>query len=439
MRRRTFLQSLGGLAMSERPNIILMVADDLGYGDVGCYDQRRIRTPRIDQLAAEGTRFTQAYAGATVCAPSRCTLFTGLDNGHARIRGNKDVWLRPEDRTLSEVLHDAGYATGMFGKWSLGGIGTAGHPNSKGFDEFFGYFSQQQAHLYYPEVLLHNRREVNLTGNWGTARKQWAHDVITARALAWMDKTKTPFFVHMGWTIPHANNELGRVTGNGMEVPSDTPYSNQPWPQPERNFASMVTRMDASVGQVMALLARRGLDRNTLVIFTSDNGPHREGGHDPKFFESSGPLRGIKRDLYEGGIRVPMIARWPGRVPAARTSDFVWGFCDMLPTFGELAGARVPGGLQGISVTRALEGRPQQEHEFLYWEFHEGGFWQAARHKNWKGVRKGLHGKLELYDLSTDLGEQHDVAGTHPDVVRRLEAHLAGARTESPDFPTRPD
>jgi arylsulfatase A-like enzyme len=434
MLRRSFLQSLASLA-GKRPNVILVLADDLGYGDLGCYGQRRIRTPQIDQFAREGTRFTQAYAGATVCAPSRCSLFTGLDGGHARIRGNKDVWLQPEDQTMSQMLKSAGYQTGLFGKWSLGGIGTNGHPNAKGFDEFFGYFSQMQAHLYYPEVLLHNRREVALTGNWGTARKQWAHDVINQRAFDWIEKTTGPFFAHLAWTIPHANNELGRVTGNGMEVPSDKPYSREPWPQVERNFAAMVTRMDKSVGELMTLLKRRGLDDNTLVLFASDNGPHKEGGHDADFFESRGPLRGIKRDLYEGGIRVPMIARWPGHVPSGKTSDFVWAFWDLMPTLGELCGAKIPAGLNGQSVAPALEGRSQQEHEFLYWEFHEGGFWQAARHKNWKGVRKGLKGKLELYDLATDIGERNDVSAAHPDVVRQIEAFLAGARTDNADFP----
>jgi len=442
MRRRDFVKSLAAApavlrAQARKPNVILIVADDLGYGDLGCYGQKRIRTPHIDRLAEEGTRFTQAYAGSTVCAPSRGCLFTGQHTGHARIRGNADVWLRPQDRTISEMLKGAGYQTGLFGKWSLGGIGTDGHPNRKGFDEFFGYFSQLQAHLYYPGLLLHNQKEVALTGNWGTSRKQYAHDLITERALSWLDKVQGPFFTHIAWTIPHANNELGRDTGNGMEVPSDEPYSKEAWPQQEKNFAAMITRMDRHVGDLLAVLKRRGLDENTLVLFTSDNGPHQEGGHDPKYFQSSGPLRGIKRALYDGGVRVPAIARRPGSVPASKTNDAVWAFWDLMPTLAEVCGARAPEGLDGHSIAAALAGKPQQEHEFLYWEFHERGFKQGVRHRNWKAVRAGLKGKLELYDVSKDIGEQNDIAAQNPQVVARIEKYLETARTESAEFPVK--
>ncbi|MBI5083091.1 MAG: arylsulfatase [Acidobacteria bacterium] len=444
MERRQFLKAsaaapfvLTAQQAARRPNVILVVADDLGYGDLGCYGQKRIQTPHIDRLAAEGMRFTQAYAGSTVCGPSRCALFTGLHSGHGRMRGNRETWLKPEDFTLGQMFQQAGYQTGLFGKWSLGGIGTDGHPNKKGFDEFFGYFSQMQAHLYYPQMLLHNQQEVNLPGNWGTSRKQYAHDLITDRALGWLDKVQGPFFTHIAWTIPHANNELGRDTGNGMEVPSDEPYTSQAWPQVEKNFAAMVTRMDRDMGRLMDLLKRRGLDRDTLVLFTSDNGPHKEGGHDAEFFQSGGPLRGTKRDLYDGGIRVPAIARMPGYVPAGQASDFVWAFWDVLPTCAELAGQRVAAGLDGQSVTRALRGEAQQAHEYLYWEFHERGFDQGVRHQDWKAVRKGLKGKLELYDVKNDVGERNDVAARHPEVVQRIERYLAGARSESADYPVR--
>ncbi|MBI5282370.1 MAG: arylsulfatase [Candidatus Solibacter usitatus] len=427
-----FVRRLEGAA--RRPNVILVVADDLGYGDLGCYGQKRIQTPHIDRLAGEGMRFTQAYAGSTVCGPSRCALFTGLHSGHGRMRGNRETWLKPEDFTLGQMFKQAGYQTGLFGKWSLGGIGTDGHPNRKGFDEFFGYFSQMQAHLYYPQMLLHNQQEVNLTGNWGTSRKQYAHDVITERALGWLDKVQGPFFTHIAWTIPHANNELGRDTGNGMEAPSDEPYTSQGWPQVEKNFAAMVTRMDRDMGRLMEVLKRRGLDRDTLVLFTSDNGPHNEGGHSSEFFQSGGPLRGTKRDLYDGGIRVPMIARMPGYVPAGQASDFVWAFWDMLPTCAELAGMKAPAGLDGQSVTKALRGEAQKPHDYLYWEFHERGFDQGVRHQDWKAVRKGLKGKLELYDVKSDIGEKNDIAARHPEAVERIERYLAGARSESADY-----
>lgn len=440
--RRSFLSTPAAARLlaqpgARKPNVILVVADDLGYGDLGCYGQPRIKTPNIDQLAREGVRFTQAYAGSTVCGPSRCSLFTGLHSGHARMRGNTETWLRPQDYTLGQVFKEAGYNTSLFGKWSLGGIGTDGHPNKKGFDEFFGYFSQLQAHLYYPQLLLHNQKEVALTRNWGTSQKQYAHDLITERALTWIEKTSGPFFTHIAWTIPHANNELGRDTGDGMEVPSLEPYENEPWPRVEKAFAAMITRMDRHVGQLMALLKKKGVDQETLVLFTSDNGPHMEGGHNPKFFESSGPVRGTKRDLYDGGIRVPFIASMPGFVPEGKTSDNVFAFWDILPTCCEVAGRPAPPGLDGQSIVPTLRGQPQKPHDFLYWEFHERGFHQGVRHQNWKAVRYGVKQPLELYDISKDIAERNNVAAQYPEVVKRIEAYLATARTESPDYPIR--
>lgn len=444
MQRRDFVKTLAsapavlsGQARAAKPNVILVLADDLGYGDLGCYGQTKIQTPELDRFASQGVKFTQAYAGSTVCGPSRCALFTGLHSGHGRMRGNSPTWLRPRDYTMGEMMKGAGYRTSLFGKWSLGGIGTEGHPNKKGFDEFFGYFSQMQAHMYYPQMLLHNQTEVNLPGNWGTSRKQYAHDVITERAMAWLEKVEGPFFSHIAWTIPHANNELGRDTGNGMEVPEDAPYSGKPWPQIEKNFAAMVSRMDRDMGRLMELLRRRGLDENTLVLFTSDNGPHKEGGHDAEYFQSSGPLRGTKRDLYDGGIRVPALARWPGTVPSGKASDAVWAFWDLLPTLGELSGGRVPSGLDGQSIVPVLQGRAQKAQAFLYWEFHERGFTQGVRHQNWKAVRAGLKGKLELYDVTADVGEKRDVAAAHPEVVARIEKYLATARTESAEYPIK--
>jgi arylsulfatase A-like enzyme len=438
-RRESF--SLPGQAAARAPrtpNIVFILADDLGYGDLGCYGQKQIATPNIDRLTAEGLRFTQAYAGSTVCAPSRCALMTGLHTGHAHIRGNALVPLRPQDTTVTELLKRAGYHTGIFGKWGLGEPGTTGVPNAKGFEEWYGYLNQQHAHNYYPESLWENDRQVFLTGNWPPARRQYSHDQFSTRALGFIERHRNErFFLYLAYTIPHANNELGNQTGNGMEVPSDAPYSDRDWPQVEKNFAAMVTRLDNDVGRFMGRLRDLGLDRDTIVFFTSDNGPHREGGHNPDFFHSSGPLRGIKRDLYEGGIRMPMIARWPGTIEAGRTSDDVWAFWDFLPTACELASIAAPAGLDGRSVVPSLLGRRLTPHEYLYWEFHEGGFTQALRMGDWKAVRKGTKAPIELYDLRGDLGEKNDVAAAHPDVVARISEILNTARTDSPEFPIR--
>ncbi len=443
LNRREFLGSvaagaLGAQAPARKPNILFILADDLGYGDPGCYGQRQIPTPNIDRLAAEGTRFTQAYAGSTVCAPSRCALMTGFDTGHARIRGNARVPLQPSDVTVAKLLKSAGYRTGIIGKWGLGNAGSPGIPNLQGFDEWYGYLDQQHAHLYYPDALWHNREQEVLGRNLGL-RQEYSHDLFTTHALDFIQQQKSnPFFLYLAYTIPHANDELGRDTGNGMEVPSDAPFSDRDWPQTEKNFAAMVTRMDRDIGRVMEQLRAQRIDGDTLVFFTSDNGPHKEGGHDPEFFHSSGPLRGIKRDLYEGGIRVPMIARWPGHVPAGRTSEQVWAFWDFLPTAAELAGAAPPAGIDGVSMLPAILGRPQaRQHDYLYWEFHERGFQQAIRAGDWKAVRLTAGGALELYNLREDLGEKDNVAAAHPDIVRKMEATLATARTNSPDFPVR--
>jgi len=419
---------------TRKPNIIFILADDLGYGDLGCYGQKRIRTPALDRMAAEGVRFTQAYAGSTVCAPSRCVLMTGLDTGHCHVRGNALVPLRPEDVTVAEVLKAAGYATALVGKWGLGEPGTTGVPNKKGFDYFYGYLNQVHAHNYYPDYLWKNEEKAPLpnevTQGVATKRGAWSADLIAQEALAFIERSKDkPFFLYYSPTIPHANNEAGK---NGMEVPSDEPYTGESWPQVEKNFAAMVTRLDAGVGRIMALLARLGIDQSTIVFFTSDNGPHKEGGHDASFFESSGAVRGTKRDLYDGGIRVPMIVRWPGRIKPAATSDAAWAFWDFLPTAAEIAGAKCPGGLDGVSVLPAILGRPWKGHEYLYWEFYEGGFKQALRLGDWKAVRKGLQGKTELYSLRDDLRETKDVADQNPDVVKRAEEVMGAARVESP-------
>jgi len=408
------------------------LADDLGYGDLGCYGQKRIKTPNIDRLADEGMRFTDCYAGSTVCAPSRCCLVTGLHTGHARIRGNARLPILPEDVTAAEVLRDAGYTTGIVGKWGLGEPESIGIPNKKGFDYWFGYLNQRHAHNYYPSILWQN------TELYFPEIGEYSHDLFTQEALNFIKNNKNnPFFLYLAYTIPHANNELGRAKGNGMEVPSDEPYSNESWPQVEKNTAAMVTRMDNDIGKIMKLLKELGLDENTIVFFSSDNGPHQEGGHDHNFFDSNGPLRGYKRDLYDGGIRVPMIVRLPGHIKAGAVSEQVWAFWDFPHTAAEIAGTKMPSGLDGISILPALLDNKQNDHEYLYWEFHERGFTQAVRMGNWKGVRPGLDKPIELYDLKTDIGEKNNIAEKHSDIVRRIEEILKKARTDSKDFPIR--
>lgn len=438
-----------------RPNIIFILADDLGYGDLGCYGQTRIKTPNLDKLASEGIRFTSFYAGSTVCAPSRCALMTGLHTGHAWIRGNAAMALRAQDITVAEVLKSAGYRTGLIGKWGLGDEKTTGAPQAKGFEEFVGYLDQTHAHDYYTDHLWRYDPpapgkaafdgEVIFPENQSGKRGLYIPDVFTSSALNFVRIHKpdqfnhyTPFFLYLAYTIPHANNEEANRTGNGMQVPNDAPYSSEPWPQTEKNKAAMIARMDTDIGKLMAKLEELKIQSNTIVFFTSDNGPHKEGGVDPKFFASSGPLRGIKRDLYEGGIRMPLIIRWPQRIKAGQTSDLVWAFWDFLPTAAGIAHARPPQGIDGISMLPALLGQTQtNQHDFLYWEFHERGFQQAARMGDWKALRPQAGAPLELYNLKTDLTEKHNLAPEHPDVVAKFENYLKTARTESDHWPIK--
>lgn len=431
------------------PNIVFILADDLGYGDLGCYGQTLIQTPRLDRMAAEGMRFTDCYAGTTVCAPSRCCLMTGLHTGHSRVRGNALVPLEPADVTVAEVLKQAGYSTGLVGKWGLGEAETTGIPTRQGFDYHFGYLNQCHAHNYYPDFLWRNEEKVRLSnevtpvgrgaakgfGGVATKRVAYSHDLFAAEALEFVERHKNePFFLYLALTIPHANNEAGN---KGMEVPDYGPYADKDWPEPQKGHAAMITRMDRDIGRLLDRLTELGLDEKTIVFFASDNGPHKEGGNDPTFAQSSGPLRGIKRSLTEGGIRVPMIARWPGKIAPGKTSDLPWAFWDVLPTFAELAGAKPPAGIDGISVVPTLLGQgTQKHHEFLYWEFHEGGSQQAVRMGSWKAIRP-CSGKLRLYDLRTDLSEMHDVAAEHPEIVAKIESYLAAARTESTEWPMK--
>lgn len=431
---------------SRKPNVVFILADDLGYGDLGCYGQTKIRTPHLDRLAAEGIRFTQCYAGSTVCAPSRSALMTGQHTGHTRIRGNARFPLKPEDVTVAELLKSAGYHTGLFGKWGLGEAGSTGSPVRQGFDEFFGYLNQRHAHNYYPTYLWRNEEKVFLRndvpkedaegGGVAIKRLDYSHDLMANEALGFVERhRREPFFLYLAFTIPHANNE---AKAKGMEVPDAGPYASESWPEPEKNKAAMISRMDADIGRLMSKLKDLGLDQNTIVFFSSDNGPHREGGNDPKFFASSGPLRGIKRDLYEGGIRVPMVVRWPGKVRPGTVSHYAWAFWDVLPTIAEIAGVRAPKNMDGRSMLPTLLGKWQRRHPFLYWEFHERGFKQGVRMGDWKGIRLAPGQPLELYDLKRDVSETTNVAAENPGIVRRIEAYLKTARTESEHWPVKP-
>jgi arylsulfatase A-like enzyme len=438
------------------PNVLLIQADDLGHGDLSAYGQARFKTPSLDRLAREGIRFTQYYAGSTVCAPSRTALMTGLHTGHAWIRGNGgmpggDVPLRPEDVTIAEVLRDAGYRTAVIGKWGLGQPGTTGQPDRQGFDYAFGFLDHRHAHRQFTDHLWRNGERVNTDID-----RDYVNDLFTKETAAFIERDDPrPFFVYLNYTVPHAElrapddslaefhrrfpeqpfvNQTAdeKRTGARPDAPS-LGYRSQP--EPHAAFAAMIVRMDRDIGRLADLLRARNIERRTLVLFISDNGPHQEGGGDPVFFKSNGGLRGIKRDLYEGGIRVPMIGRWTGVIPAGRVSNHAWAHWDVLPTLAEIAGARAPGGLDGMSMARALRGEPQPAHSFFYWEFHERGFQQAVRMGRWKAVRLKAGEPLELYDLEADPHEERNVATTNPDVVAKIETYLRTARTDSERWP----
>jgi arylsulfatase A len=414
--------ALGATGAPKKPNVIFILADDLGYGDVGAFGQKLIQTPNIDRLAVDGVKFTQAYAGATVCAPSRCCLMTGLHGGHAYIRGNREI--KPEGQepmpadtfTVAHLMKHAGYTTALIGKWGLGKPDSESVPNKMGFDYFFGYNCQMQAHEYYPDHLWRNFDRVPLDG------KTYSHDLMANEALDFVRRSKDqPFFLYLAFTIPHLK----------LQVPDLGPYANEPWPDNQKKMAAMITRMDRDIGRLMALLKELGLDDNTLVVFNSDNGAvYRD-----ERFGHSGPLRGFKRDMYEGGLRSPSIARWPGRIKPGTVSEQVWAFWDFLPTMAELTGQKAPQGIDGISVLPAWLDGKRVAHPPLYFEFHEGGFTQAARIGDWKAVKLGTKKPIELYDLKTDLGEQHNVAAAHPDVVQECEAFLKTARVDSKLWP----
>ncbi len=445
------------------PNIIFILADDLGYGELGSYGQTTIQTPNLDRLAAEGARFTQFYAGSTVCAPSRSVLMTGRHLGRTRVRGNAGAGnyaaqtLAAGDTTVARVLKDAGYATALVGKWGLGEMGSEGEPLRQGFDYFYGVVNQTHAHNHYPDFVWRNTEKVALPNvvtpvgavpgaGYATTRVQYANDLFFDEAGAFVERTKDrPFFLFLSLTVPHANNERARALGDGQEVPDYGPYAEKAWAGPLKGQAAMITRMDRRIGGLLEQLTRLGIAERTLVIFTSDNGPHNEGGpaYSPDFFDANGPFSGIKRSLTDGGIRVPFIARWPGRVRAGSTPAHIGYFGDMMATFAELAGARPPAGLDSLSLVPTLLGRgPQAAHDYLYWEFYEGGFTQAVLLQGrWKGIRlKSPSAPIQLYDLATDPAESIDLAAREPKRADRIAGIMREAHRDNDywKWPTGP-
>ena len=442
-----FLFCLSANADTKKTNIILIMVDDAGYGDFGCYGQKLFTTPNIDRMAASGMLFTQHYSGSTVCAPTRCSIMNGVHTGHAFVRGNREVQPEGQDPipsgmiTIPKLLRKAGYVTGMFGKWGLGAPKSSGDPMNQGWDEFFGYNCQRQAHTFYPKHLWHNSEKVMLDG------KTYSHDLIQEKALQFIrDNEKKSFFAYLPLTIPHAamqcpeedvapfrkkfsqfENKIGKYS-HGSIIRN-----------PVAAFAGMMTRMDRGIGQILDLLNELDIAENTLVLFTSDNGPHYEGGHQPGFFNSNGPLKGHKRDLYEGGIRVPLIAYWPGKIKSGSVSNHICAHWDLMPTFCELAKISEPNHTDGISYIPALTGKKQKKHAYLYWEFHSYGNAQAIRMGDWKGIRLKVkndpNAPIQLFDLKKDIGETNNIAANHPDIIRRFTKLFKTAHTPSERFP----
>jgi len=435
-----------------KSNIIFIMADDLGYGDLGCYGQKKIETPNIDKIAKEGMRFTQAYAGSSVCAPSRCSLMTGMHNGHNRLRDNlpNGVWLRPDDFTVAELLKQAGYRTGGIGKWSLGIPGSWGVPNYQGFDYYYGQLNQNQAHFYYPDYVWENDEVVllqklvienevgKIVGNRGGKNVFYTHDLYTEKVLDFIEKNREhPFFLYLAYTIPHFS-DYPVESDEHFQVPSDEPYSNKEWPQSAKNYAAMITRMDRDVGKLMELLKKYGIDSNTLVIFTSDNGPYQGSPIPIEFFDSNGIYRGGKRDLYEGGIRVPFLARWPGNIKANTVSNQMIAFWDVMPTLAELAGLNRAEDIDGVSFLPTLKGEKQQQPKYLFWDYGHvrKTYKRALRMGDYKGI--SITGKdFELYNLKDDPGEKKNIADKHPDIVRTISSYMVEARGDNEDYPIR--
>ena len=486
-----FTLSANGQKKDSKPNIIFILCDDMGYGDLGCYGQPFIRTPHIDAMASEGMRFTQAYAGSPVSAPSRASFMTGQHTGHCEVRGNKEYWgnspiimygnnkeysvvgqhpYDPDHVILPEIMKDNGYTTGMFGKWAGGYEGSCSTPDKRGIDEYYGYICQFQAHLYYPNFLNRYSKALGDTGvvrivmdenikypMYGPEyqkRSQYSADMIHEKAMEWLDQqdTKQPFFGIFTYTLPHAElvqPEDSILNEYKAKFDPDKVYKGSEGSRynaithTHAQFAAMITRLDYYVGEVLKKLKEKGLDENTLVIFSSDNGPHEEGGADPTFFGRDGKLRGLKRQCHEGGIRIPFIARWPGHVPAGKVNDHICAFYDLMPTFCDVAGIKnyekkyrnkekEVDYFDGISFAPTLLGKKKQkQHDFLYWEFNETNQ-IAVRMDDWKLIVK--KGKLFLYNLKTDIHEDNDVALQHPDIVEKLKKVIFEQRIPNPYF-----
>lgn len=432
-----FLAAALSAIAADKPNIIFILSDDIAQGDLGCYGQKLIKTPHLDRMAAEGTRYLQAYCGTSVCAPSRSSLMTGLHSGHCPIRANREI--QPEGQkplpegtiTVAKILHDAGYATACCGKWGMGMFDTPGSPLKMGFDHFFGYNCQRHAHSYFPTYLWQDDLRLNLPGNTGKGvGKTYAQELIAQETLKFVRVNKgRPFFLFYAITLPHGDHEIDDL---GI-------YAEEDWTPAQKAYAAQVTRLDSDVGRLLSLLKELNIDDNTLVMLSGDNGssfaPESEMGR--RFDQASNGLRGYKRGLYEGALRQAALARWPGKVPAGRVTDEPWAFWDFLPTAAELAGAPLPAECKtdGLSLVSFLKGGPAPRRDHFYWELHEAASLQAVRFGDWKAVRNGPETPVELYDLKTDAGETTDLAKEKPDLVAKAEALMTSSRTESPDWP----
>ena len=440
-----------GESVNRKPNIIFVLADDLGYGDLGCYGQKRITTPNLDRMAAEGMRFLNHYSGSSVCAPARCSLMTGKHTGHATIRENSLIPLDAKDITIAQLLKKAGYTTGLIGKWGLGEAGSISMPNKVGFDYFYGFLNQGVAHFYYAPWVWKNEKKMIIPENTDGKRGIYTHDLFTDEACKFIKRNKKePFFLYLAYAIPHAEmivpeDALNQYKGQFPERPKKKGgggggygtglegYCAQE--TPNATYAAMISRMDRDMGRIFNFLKELGIDENTIVIFTSDNGPSGEGGNDFKFFNSSGPLRAQKASLYEGGIRVPMIARWPGKIKTGSTSEHISAFWDFMPTFTELAGCKSPSNIDGVSMLPTLIGQPekQKNQEFLYWELGRKKA-QTVRMGKWKGIYFIEKDKFELYNLEDDIGETKDISSQELAVVKKLRMAMKNAHVPSPKF-----
>ncbi len=426
-----------------RPNIIYIMADDLGYGDLGCYGQEKIQTPNIDQLATEGMRFTQAYAGSSVCAPSRCSLITGKHNGHNRVRDNipHGTFLQPDDFTMAEMLKQAGYTTGGMGKWSLGNPGSWGVAHYQGFDYYYGHLNQDQAHFYYPDYLWENDKISLLTGNRAEKKQEYTHDLFTEKAINFIQENKAnPFFLYLPYTIPHYS-DYGSKSPEVYIVPSDEPYTNEAWSQTSKNYAAMITRMDKDVGKIVQLLKDLGLEENTLIIFTSDNGPLTRIPDSYDFFDSNGPLKGGKRDMYEGGIRVPFIAKWKNVIDEGSVTDKIITFWDVMPTLADMIDYPSDIETDGISFFPVLKGNEndKKDHAYLFWDYGHTRekYMQAVRFEKYKGIANFVKEKVtyELYDLENDPGETLNIAAEYPEIMDKIKEFMTEAYVYTEAYP----